>query len=233
MLYFSFCWHRCKLHWKQLFIYGWMAITILVFMASMGTWWIVPSVGFHLHMRALSACHCPQWERRTNEWIWMRGLTPTVAHLWHLHRLHCSFAHPPQASHTFAWEMPPSILTYLTVWLFSPIRCLVPASSDSKVNPSYWKHRSRLCFSLLKCFTTAGFVCAVALRQASTCQKLFNCVWSLLKEPFPGDYLTKPRRPHVQLEHNVSWVLNNMGSFCSNRKSYLSPFFQVNIQRFK
>lgn len=69
MLCFSLYWHHCKLHWKQPFICGWMAIAILVFMASMGTWWIVPCVGFHLHMRALSKCTSLSWMRTKNEWM--------------------------------------------------------------------------------------------------------------------------------------------------------------------
>lgn len=46
-----------------------MAITILVFMASMGTWWIVPCVGFHLHMRA--PCKCNSLSSMRTESAWM------------------------------------------------------------------------------------------------------------------------------------------------------------------
>lgn len=144
-----------------------MAITILVFMASMGTWWIVPCVGFHLHMRA--PCKCNSLSSMRTESAWM-NLNEGVSLLQCLTSDICVY-------YTDTLPIPHSLLTH------SAGKCPPQVSVLSLLLHCVSQHLNTL---------IGRFVCAIALSQVFESQKLFNFVWILLRESFPRGDLTKP-----------------------------------------
>lgn len=157
-----------------------MAITILVFMASIGTWWIVPCVGFHLHIRA--PCKCISLSSMRTESAWM-NLNEGVSLLQWLTSDIC-------VNYTATVLTPHGLLSHSAGKWLPPVLVL-----------SLLLHH--------KCFATFEYVkWQVCWCQAFKCQNLFNFVGCLFGVSFPRGDLTEVWQPYVQLDYKYGSVIS-------------------------